>query len=77
MSMNAVSAAGFAQPHVPAGTAYRNTWHGWPMLARAISAYRRRAVARELNALDDRMLADIGLRRGDIVAALAESERPA
>ncbi|MFD1333356.1 DUF1127 domain-containing protein [Methylopila musalis] len=41
-------------------------------LAQAVRAWRRRAQFAELSALDDRMLADIGLARGDIASATAE-----
>ena len=38
---------------------------------------RRRSAAARLRALDDRMLKDIGLYRGDIDTAVRGSERPA
>ena len=38
---------------------------------------RRRAAAARLHALDDRMLKDIGLYRGDIETAVRGSEQPA
>ncbi|GLK76822.1 hypothetical protein GCM10008171_20760 [Methylopila jiangsuensis] len=41
-------------------------------LWRAACAWRRRAGLMELAALDDRMLADLGLARGDIASATAE-----
>jgi len=41
----------------------------WNTLTAPVRAYvRREAVFRELGELDDRMLADIGLNRGDIYA---------
>lgn len=36
------------------------------VLVKAIHAYRRRRAANELRRLDDRMLADLGIERGDI-----------
>ncbi len=50
------------------------------LVARLRSRLRRRAAIRELEALDDRLLADIGLRRRDIRAAVdrqAENRRSA
>lgn len=38
----------------------------------ASSAYRRRKPMRELESLDDRMLRDIGLQRGEIGSVVAE-----
>jgi uncharacterized protein YjiS (DUF1127 family) len=43
-------------------------WRG--LIARAVDAFRRRAAAADLMALDDRLLADIGLSRSDIPAAV-------
>ena len=40
-------------------------------VAKAWMRYRIRRAVRELLAFDDRMLADIGLMRGDVTAALA------
>jgi uncharacterized protein YjiS (DUF1127 family) len=39
--------------------------------------YRKRSAQRELMALDDRQLADIGLSRGEIDGALADPRRVA
>lgn len=45
--------------------------NGAAAFVRVWTAYRHRRVVRELLAFDDHMLADIGLRRGDVTAALA------
>jgi uncharacterized protein YjiS (DUF1127 family) len=50
------------------------------VLARLRRAMRRRALQRELMRLDDRLLADIGLTRGDVAAVAyraAEADQPA
>jgi uncharacterized protein YjiS (DUF1127 family) len=43
---------------------------GRRLIQRAVDGFRRRAAAADLMALDDRLLADIGLSRGDIPAAV-------
>ena len=46
-------------------------------LAKGLADWRRRSIARaELAALDDRALADIGLRRSDIPFVLAGARAP-
>jgi uncharacterized protein YjiS (DUF1127 family) len=44
-----------------------------PLFAAPLRAYRRRAMLHELEALDDRMLKDIGLSRSDLPAAVDRS----
>ena len=50
-------------PDTAEPTASRSIWH-W--IVRRIEARRTRRQASELMALNDRMLADIGLTRGDV-----------
>jgi uncharacterized protein YjiS (DUF1127 family) len=45
--------------------------NGVAVFVRGWTAHRHRRVVREMLAFDDHMLADIGLRRGDVTAALA------
>jgi uncharacterized protein YjiS (DUF1127 family) len=47
------------------------------LFSRLFGWIRRRAAVARLHALDDRMLKDIGLYRGDIETAVRGTERPA
>ncbi len=49
----------------------------WDAITTPVRAYlQREAVYRELTDLDDRMLADIGLNRGDVFAVASGLRRP-
>jgi uncharacterized protein YjiS (DUF1127 family) len=65
----AVVAYRAAEAAEPAGVeSGAGVWRG--LIARTADAFRRRAAAADLMALDDRLLADIGLSRSDIPAAV-------